>query len=632
MEFQMRTVTLIVCIGAASAVLTAGQAQSSQQRQNAPQFRAGVDLMRIDVTVLDKNTRRPITGLRAEDFEVRVGGTPQPIQAVAESGFRSSEIAAASWQTSAARDVVGNLTSAGRLIVVVMDDAQGGLWHGRAGKKVGHKIIDEMGPDDLAAVVFVNKTQFSQDFTRDRRLLRAAVDTFDPIAPRRFAFTHSVATIRNVRNFLSSVARYRRAIIVVTSRGYELSTGPSGPWGFLRDAALNDRDHETPTAQGFTPASRLSHVPIYFFTTSGLTVSTNPLARKPGEDMITIARYAGGRAIVENNAPETAVPDVFAELGAVYTLAYAPTFPLDGKFRFADIEVRRPDVLVLPASGAFRTAREVTATESPKALHLRERSGLLDAVAAPLMDGDLPMTLTTVVLAVKDRPEHAVAVTLALSPTGPATEPQKYDVMTIVYDGEGREELSSATNTVTVLPMLEGHLLPAEVVLKLSLRPGRYNLRVGAQPAGGGPAGSVFTSIVVPDFVKEPLSISGVAIGRAEGRVIGGRESLAPVLPFAPTTVREFAATDHVGALLRVHQRQGRAAAVELETQVFNADEAVVVSEAKAIPQSAFAENTGVEHRYDLPLKTLPLGAYLLRFRVTAAGRVVEREVRFSIR
>jgi len=616
-----RTLVAAVCLFALLGLPTTAQSPTPQAQP--PRFRAGVDLMRIDVTVLDKKTRKPVTGLTAEDFDVKVSGTPQPIQAVAEVDTRVPVTTGVAWQVTAARDVVANAISATRLIVIVMDDEEGGLWHRQAAKRVGHKIIDELGQDDLAAVVYVGKSQFSQDFTTDRSLLHASVDRFDSPERSRFAFHSAPGTIKNVRTFLSKVAKYRRAIMVITSRGYDLDTGPSMAWGFLRDAVLNDEDPDASVSDNIEPASRLGHVPVYFFTTFGLTVSTNPLARKTGDDTITLARYAGGRAIVENNAPEAEVASVMDELGSLYTLAYAPTFPFDGKQRYADIKVNRPDVVVLPSSGAFRTAHELSDTDPARKVNLTKGFGLLDAVAAPMMEGALPLRLSTVVTAVKGVHPQAVAVTLGLPAPDAAKGPQQYGLTMVVYDGEGRQELFNTRKVVTVTPGVGPVNAPAEVLLRLDLRPGRYNIRVAAEPAGGGPAGSVFTSLLVPDFAKERLSMSGVAMGWAEGRPIGGREAVAAILPFAPTVVREFTVSDRVGALVRVHQGTGRAEPVRLETQVIDTGDTVVASQVTV---------DVAEHRYELPLRSLKPGEYLLRFTATAGQQRVMREVRFSIR
>jgi VWFA-related protein len=614
---------LVVCL---MAVLQAPQAP--------PQFRASVDLMRIDVTVLDRNTRKPVRGLKAEDFEVRVNGDQQSIQAVAEvnSGARQAS-AGPAWQDTAARDVVTNDVTGARLLVIVMDDRGGGPWHRQSGKRVAHTIIDGLGPDDLAAVVFANKTDRSQDFTADRALLRAAVDSFDPLANPRFACPDFSGTVWKVRSFLSRLARYRRAIMLVTSRGVPEGRCETG-WWWLRDAGLKDEDHEAASSASLESGSRLGQVPIYFFTTFGLTVSTNPAARSTGESAINLARRAGGRAIVENNAPETEVPAVLDELATHYTLAYVPTFPLDGKLRFADIKVLRPDVIVMPASGAFRTAREVNDGDARRTLAVKGGSGLSDAITAPLMSGTLPMRLTTTTIAVPGAREQAVAITVGLPAAVDAPARQEFALLLTVHDGEGRTELLRSQQTVTIPAATSPSDALAEVLLRVDLRAGRYNVRVAAEAAGGGPAGSAYAVVTVPDLSRESLSMSGLAIGRAEGRPVGGREALQSLLPFAPTTVRAFASTDRVGALVRVHQRAGRPAqAMTVTITILDAAGATVVT---ATRQVAAAEVTagGVEHRYELPLASLPAGEYLLSIAAAVTGtrdQPTERHMRFSV-
>ena len=52
----------------------------AQQTPTPPTFRAGIDLVEVDVTVLDKH-RHPVTGLQADDFIVREDGQARAITA-----------------------------------------------------------------------------------------------------------------------------------------------------------------------------------------------------------------------------------------------------------------------------------------------------------------------------------------------------------------------------------------------------------------------------------------------------------------------------------------------------------------------------------------------------------------------
>lgn len=632
-EMRVKHFTALVCL-VMTAVLVS--AQTPTQQAQPPQFRATVDLMRVDVTVLDKRTRKPIRGLTAEDFEIRVGGEPQAIQAVAEVETGVRELTGPSWKTTAERDIITNDISASRLIVIVIDDSQGGAWHRQAGKKVAHAIVDGLGPDDLAAVVFVNRTDRSQDFTTDRTLLRAAIEAFDPLMNLRWAAPDAPGTIRNVREFLAQLPAYRRAIMVVTWLGYGCDGGTCAAdpdWFWLRDVGMLDTDHEGAT-DGVQAGSRLGHVPIHFFTTNGLDVGMGRGFRG-AEDMLTLSRVAGGRAIVQHNAPAQEVPAVMEELSTIYALAYRPAFPLDGKLRYADVKVRRDDVIVMPSSGAFRTARERDA-ETTRTVTQSRGSGLLHAATSPLMAGELSLRASALAVAQPGPKTHPVVLTLGVPTPAVTGATTHFLVKGLVYDGEGRRQLSTFEQQLSVTTGVEAHDL-AEVVVRLDLAPGRYNLRIAVEqasekPETPGPAGSAHLSVVVPDVAREPLSLSGIAVGRAEGRPVGGREALNDVLPFAPTTVRTFASTDRVGALLRVHQGGRAMAEAMVTTEVVNIADEVVAKTTRVIPAAQFQSGVGVEHRYELPLRQPATGEYLLRVAVVAGAHSAHRDVRFTVR
>ena len=66
----------VACLAALPARATAAAA--------APKFRTGVDLTRVEITVLHKDTRKPIKGLTAEHFVIKVDGDVQRVATLAE--------------------------------------------------------------------------------------------------------------------------------------------------------------------------------------------------------------------------------------------------------------------------------------------------------------------------------------------------------------------------------------------------------------------------------------------------------------------------------------------------------------------------------------------------------------------
>src|SRR5262249_37992021 len=62
--------------------------------------------------------------------------------------------------------------------------------------------------------------------------------------------------------------------------------------------------------------------------------------------------------------------------------------------------------------------------------------------------------------------------------------------------------------------------------------PGQYQLRASASSVKLGAGGSVYLTIDVPDFAKDPIALSGIAVGYADGaRVPVGHSLTTPAAP-----------------------------------------------------------------------------------------------------
>ncbi len=171
------TVVTVGCLAVALNLVIAAQQAPPQA---PPVFRAGVDLVHLDVSVLDKD-RRPIRGLKAEDFTILEDGKPQNIAAFIPVDVPENPPKPAAWSGRAPADVQTNEGSQdpeGRLFVLLMDDAMipphaASL---KTARDVAKKFLDKVTPADRVAVVF-SQSGRNQNFTNDRARLIAAIDS-----------------------------------------------------------------------------------------------------------------------------------------------------------------------------------------------------------------------------------------------------------------------------------------------------------------------------------------------------------------------------------------------------------------------------------------------------------------------
>jgi VWFA-related protein len=158
--------------GAAGITTAAGQATNPQQ----PVFRAGVDLVHVEVVVVD-GTGQAVHGLSQDAFRILDRRKPQTVAVFEEVTHEASSVAAATPPAVAHADVADNRNAATqRLVVMVIDDLH--LDHAREdrAKDLAKEVIDRIGTGASMAILFTSRNH-STEVTEDRTALLAAVDT-----------------------------------------------------------------------------------------------------------------------------------------------------------------------------------------------------------------------------------------------------------------------------------------------------------------------------------------------------------------------------------------------------------------------------------------------------------------------
>ena len=174
---------------------------------------------------------------------------------------------------------------------------------------------------------------------------------------------------------------------------------------------------------------------------------------------------------------------------------------------------------------------------------------------------------------------------------------------------------------------------------RIDLPPGRYQLRVAAHDGGGGSIGSVLYDVTVPDFVKMPISMSGIALTSvsSSGRpTVRPDEQLRMVLPASPVGNRTFPQNDEIALFAEIYDNSATTPHKVDITSTITTDEGKVMFKADDQRDSSElgGRSGGYGYSAKIPLKDIAPGRYVLT--VSARSRVspnptAERQVRITV-
>jgi VWFA-related protein len=673
--YGVRAAAAFLLTGTALAgVVTVGAFQDQAQR---PVFRTGIDVIQVDVSVLDKQ-RRPVRGLTAEDFVVLENGVPQAVVGFVPIDVPEPDPIAAAWQREVTPDVQSNDLRDGRLFAIVMDDATipPDPHLIRRARAIAREVVERLGPDDLAAVIFTRDNRHAVDFTRDRARLLAGIDRMSggfAYAGQRtnddhYWFFSSIRTLGQVSSYLRTVPQRRKAIVYVSTgvpvdpEAAAEAVAIGGPIAELAEHDLatelvqNTQETFTTVLQDTFLRAQHGNVNIYAIDPSGVgglnfyfqsqtilpadafvagssqrgMVAGLQLSRLNQDFLQTVAEQSGGRAVVNTNTFDEGIAQIFRENSSYYLVGYQSTRPPgDRTIRRVEVRVDRPDVEVRTRSAYFDQERAVLPPDAAPDLRLTNTlSGILPSP-------DIPMQATAAAFARPDRSAATVAVTIGLrqpAPVASAAEvPETIDLLSSAFTADGRPR-GSQRKTVRLIART-GEPLIYDLVTTMELEPGRYQLRLAAESALLDKSGSVYVELEVPDFRREPLSLSGVVVSMA-----GGSPSLPPgaieaIATLDPTSQREFGTADQVRLFARVYQGgSGPPRAAELNIRVTDARGTVVSRTTEALDPARFGQTRAADISFPLPLSRLQPGPYLVTIEVSRGGRSAAREVVFEVR
>jgi hypothetical protein len=247
-------------------------------------------------------------------------------------------------------------------------------------------------------------------------------------------------------------------------------------------------------------------------------------------------------------------------------------------------------------------------------------------------------------------PNAAIAVAVEVDITGlrftqaNGTHNNALTLVTTATDMDGKLRVNErASVDLTLMPATFARAQERgfRVTSAVNLPPGRYQLRVSASDATG-VAGSVTRTLVVPDFYKAPLVMSGVSLISASGVLAPTAkvkdDPVSTLVMRPPTTAREFTRDDQFVLFAEIYENQRGAPAhmIDILTE-FRADGGRVVLSNSETRSSTELQGSRGGYGYvaQVSLKDFAPGLYVVHLEARRRdGNVpaVTRDVQIRIR
>ncbi len=417
-------------------------AQDPQAAQPQPTFRAGINFVRVDVILTDRNGNQ-IVDVQPTDFEVFEDGKPQKIETfklVKLDGGTADSVKEPPRQirtdedeeAEASRDDV-------RLFAIFLDD-----YHVRRGTSMSARgqlakfVETQIGPSDMVGVMYPLESTASVRMTRNHSAVTRALQQFlgrkfeyEPKNQIEENYAHypteiverirtqvSMSAIKALIVHMGSLKEGRKALILV-SEGFSYMVPPQmrnadatmpgfgNPNAFDPFAGVNslqeDRaawsagnDIATDLRDLYDTANR-NNVSIYSVDPRGLATNEFDISENINlqtdskyltstmDTLRVLAENTDGRAIVNRNDITAGMRQITRDSSAYYLLGYNSTqSPSDGKFHEIRVRVKRPGVQVRARKGYWAMTADDTAraTAPKKDERAPEVTNALNAVAA----------------------------------------------------------------------------------------------------------------------------------------------------------------------------------------------------------------------------------------------------------
>ncbi|HEX8775936.1 MAG TPA: VWA domain-containing protein [Pyrinomonadaceae bacterium] len=375
------------------------------------------------------------------------------------------------------------------------------------------------------------------------------------------------------------------------------------------------------------------------FDVYGRLPTTSAEIRTKQDPLRMIAENTGGRALLNTNALDASIERSLQETSVYYLLAWRPDAEQQKPGKFRRIEARvvgRPELSVRVRNGFFATDPETTTPKRAKTTSTSQPAAatpeteLRKAITDVFPKRALP---TSVFAYYNEMPDSGPVLTIvmAVSPEAVTLETKDgkqtgtVDVAGLVYNDEGKSGASFKDRLqLNVAP----ENLPAFMNNSLfynyqvRIKPGLYQVRVGARDSKTGRTGSATQWIEIPDLAKGRLAMSSLVIG---GHPTNAQEAASEANPVSISVERRFKRNEQLRFITYIYNAQRAASGapdVALQVQIFRDDQPVVTTALSKVKTEGLPDMSRLPYAAEVRLDKLPVGQYVLS--VTAIDRIAK--------
>jgi VWFA-related protein len=650
----MRRLKTALVLAMLPAALIGAGPQGAAPQPAQPRFETRADLVLVDVSVVDADSR-PVEGLTAADFELKVNGQPRAIQTVQ---FIATPTATVAERTPRDAQYTSNEGfSTGRLMLFAVDENHLRAGAARAVLNTAGKLLDTLAPGDLAGLARIPRGLGGVEFTTDRARLRRALGAVVGMQPSTRFDTLRVSEAWAYEN--RDVGMWER----VVDRECWAVKEP-----FLRDACISElqvkaRAVIAEAEQRSTESLRaledllarlaVMKTPITVVLVSqGMFIAgdRNPLtefARRAAAAQVTMQIVQPGDSMFDGDIPEAgggglredtllgeslelmaghtrgslykistssgvnAFERIRREASGYYLLSFEPTEADRTGDREIDVDVKRRGVRVRARSTfALPDAAAMAAASAAPEEQLK------DLLVAPMPASGLPIRVAT--YSVSNPQDGRVRVIVSAEIGEPAKDEAEWPVGLLLISRD-QKFVVHTVQPMKIAPASPRSESPRLFLNSVVVEPGDYTVRVAAM-APDGRLGSVH------HFVDARLRpVAGDAV-RMSDLIVSATPPTRGAAPRpTPSAVIDSDALTAALELTGTDAKRLARARVDFEIAESDSGAALISSEGQSAPRPGSRERV---YTASVPLGLVPAGEYVVRAVVRVPGEDDRRVTR----